>query len=168
MGGDGFPHTTKQFSRYQLGVLRCNLTLPRDSVTFHSSRGSVLQDYPTPTHSAAMSDTSCWSKLSPVLLTHWLPFEVTMTPFSGSVNLLERFTELTDTFYIRDRPSVLKGHDPGTARWKRHIEQSMRWGRRAPLSPNLHVFTKWKHSEPRSFEFIWRLHYTGAIDSLIT
>ena len=40
-------------------------------------------------------------------------------PHSGSSNLLERLIELRGTFYLLDYQFIIKGYNPGRARWKR-------------------------------------------------
>ena len=42
-----------------------------------------------------------------------------MTPFLGLINLLQRLTELRETFYLLDDQFIIKGYNSGTARWKR-------------------------------------------------
>ena len=49
-----------------------------------------------------------------------------MTPSAGSINLLERLTEPTETLYLLDYQSTIKGYNSGTASWKRCIGLSQR------------------------------------------
>ena len=48
-----------------------------------------------------------------------------MTPSLGLINLLEWPTELRETFHLLDYQFIIKGYNPGTARWKRCTGQGM-------------------------------------------
>ena len=77
--------------------------------------------------------------------------EIPMTPFLGSINLLEWLTELRETFYLLCPQFIIKGHSWGTARWERCEGRGVGKGQefpcpgympflRALLSPSLPVF----------------------------
>lgn len=93
-------------------------------------------------------------------LTDYKP-EVHMTSCLSSINLLERPTE--------HHLFVIKGHNIGTAKWKRCIRKVGGKGRSfkalghavfsqvSPCSPTR------KLSEPHPFGFLWRLHYKDML-----
>lgn len=94
----------------------------------------------------------------------------------GSVNLLEQLLEL-QTFHILDYWFIMKDYNSGTASWKRciraasgervwcfHVLQAC--GPHPP--PPVSVWSPtWKFSDPCLFGFLWRLHYTDMIKSLV-
>lgn len=46
-------------------------------------------------------------------------------PIFGSINLLEWFTELRETFYLLDHKFIIKEYNSGTTKWKRFIRQDV-------------------------------------------
>lgn len=61
----------------------------------------------------------------------------------GSVNLLEQLPEFWKTLYLLDDWFVIKGHNPGTGRWKRYIGQGLGKGSGcgvSMLSPSVPLF----------------------------
>ena len=92
---------------------------------------------PTPT-----SDSNCKLRLSSVLLTVYR-WQVSTSPFFGSINLLEQLTELRETFYLVD------GRDA-------------RWGKRHDLPESAALL-----SEPHPCGVLWRFHYLGITDYII-
>lgn len=53
----------------------------------------------------------------------------------GLINLLERLTELRETYYSLGYQFIVKGYNPGTDRWKGCIKQDMGKGHRASMNP---------------------------------
>ena len=47
----------------------------------------------------------------------------------GLINVLERLTELRETFYLLDYWFIIEGYNSGTARWKRYTGQGTWEGR---------------------------------------
>ena len=93
------PHTIKQL----------NSMLTLSTSRWHQipqAKGLVSQESPPPT-----SDTSHKSKLSPLLLTYQLQTGGFNNPYPMcSINLLEHFTELKETFYLLDYQFIKKGY----------------------------------------------------------
>lgn len=105
------PHTNKQLIQSQPGVLQFSSVriLPGDSVRSHRLKAHA--------HKTALPDFR--PTLSTVLLSgHGL--EVPDTPSLDSINLLEKLTELMDTFYLLDYQFTIKRYNSGTARWEMH------------------------------------------------
>ena len=73
------------------------------------------------------------------------------TPSSSSSNLLEWLIELRETVYSLDNWFMIKGHNSGTARWKRCTGQGM-WGRHHLPAP-LHVYHPGSPLVPRLWCF---------------
>ena len=97
--------------------------LPRDGARYHRLR--------VQSHKIA-NQTLQRSVSSPEALCFWpagYELEVPTTPSSLSlISLLEQLTELRETFYLLDHQFIIRGYNPGTARWKRSIAQGM-WER---------------------------------------
>ena len=76
-----------------------------------------------------------------------------MAPFLVSINVLERFAELRETFYLLDYWFIIKGYNSGTvmeemqrARYGEraqsfHCEGEWGFSPVAPLASDIHVFT---------------------------
>ena len=132
-------------------------------------KGSVLQDY----FSLQMPTASPDCHLCFWPTGHRL--EVPRTPSSGSINLLERLTELRETLYLLYYKSIWLR----TAKWKGWIEHDMWKGHQvstpspgAPLSLISMCSPIWKLSKPFPFFFFgfYRGFITeaGLIKSLVT
>ena len=158
------PHTNKQ--SFGHSWISCVLIefwhyLPGDSIRIHRSRAQSHKTLP-PLIKMPVTSTGYHPYFWPM----GYRLEVPKTPSLVLINLLEW---LTETFYLLDHWFIIKGFNSGRARWKKCMEQSIGKGHRAssmPLSPNPHVFTNGKLSDPSPFVFVeWgSLQYIGVID----
>ena len=151
VGGSEYPPTPPSNSR-NINQVSYNLTqfrhyLPRDSVRSHRLRGSVLQDTPSPLQMPITSSATDYK------------LEVPTTTYLGSFNLLEKLTELRETFYLLEHQFITKEYNSGTTRWRRCIRKGIGKKHRVsmfswntPLSPNFHVFTNVETLQILSFQ----------------
>ena len=129
-GGSFHPHTIKQFSGYQLGILQFNPILTLSTQRQHQIpqvKGSVLQDRTSPPLQMPVTSPDCHLC--------FYRLEVPTTPSLGSINLLEWLTELRETFYLLNYQFIVKGYNSGTARWKRYIRGGMGKGQGSSMLP---------------------------------
>ena len=162
MCGDCFP-TPSNSLQHRLGVLPFNSILTLSTRKQHQIprvKGSVPRDCLSLPLLPPLTYFRCHSKAQGVTCASNQPdrLELPMTFCSGSINLLERLTELRETFYSLDHWFMIKGYNSGTARWKRGIGQGVRKGHRAstpslgsPLPPCLHMFTNREALRTQSF-----------------
>lgn len=74
--------------------------------------------------------------------------QIATTPSFGSINLLQRLTELRDAFYSLDHWLIIKGYNAATSQLEDMHGAKTGASLGPPLSPNLLVFTGWQASEP--------------------
>lgn len=136
-------------------------------ITQHRVR--TLQDChtPPPHHFRLQSEVHASDHLS----TDW-KFQ---DPTVDLISLLEWLKELRETFYLQDFLFIIKGYKYGTARWKKM--HKAKYGKRtmsfhiifrryqsSQISRYSHI---WKLSKLHPSVILWRLHYSGTIDSTI-
>lgn len=150
------PHTNNH-CQTPAECLRIQLT--SDTETEFDSTGSVPQDHPPLQRLVA--------RLLTVLLTergshdHLLSFNSFIRAAQGAQSCYLLDNQFKD---IKGYESTAKWRDPGQGMGKGH--EASRPPQRTPFSPNLHMFTTQKLSEPCSLGFLWKLHYTDTDDCL--
>lgn len=89
-------------------------------------------------------------------------------PSSGSINLLERLTELREAFSLLHDQFIIKRWNSEVARWE-ETHRTRHWGRGMDARPSPHVYvaTSPEALPARPCGFLRGLHYVGMIDSLI-
>ena len=125
----------------------------------------VLWDYPSAPLQKPVASLGCYLYFWPTDCKS----EVPTAPSLSSINLLEQFTELRETFYLLNHWFIMKRCKSGTARWERY---KVWWkGGWASMSSSVHCPPQtstcsptWKLSEPHPFEVLWMLYYTDTVD----
>lgn len=142
-------------------ILQVNLILTLSAWRWWQTpqvKGSVLQEalHPAPnTLQRQVVSLGCPLSFWP----SWYRLEAPMTPSLGSINLLEQFMEVRETFYLRDHQFVIKGYNSRKAWWRRCTGQGMGESVEFPCplqacdSPHPHVF-----NNPEALHTLSSLH----------